>query len=95
MKSCAPIFMAWTASDTSPCPVISTTGRSASMLSRCRSRSMPSMPGRRMSVTTTPGKPAATSRRAFSALSTAWVCDVLQLQGLLTAEAGRWRRLRR
>ena len=68
MKSCAPSFMACTAIEMSPWPVISTTGNSGSRpMSSCK-KAMPSIFGRRISLTTTPRKSRPRRRRASSAL---------------------------
>ena len=48
--------MACTASGTSPCPVINSTGSSLSRPCSCSSSCRPSMPGIRISLTTTPGQ---------------------------------------
>ena len=69
MKSMAPMRIASTAIGTSPWPVIMMTGRPESMpISRLRN-AMPSMPGMRISETTTPGQSAPITFSASSALA--------------------------
>jgi hypothetical protein len=59
-KSTAPIFIASTASGTSPCPVITITGMVTPRSRRRRSSSMPPSSGMRTSVTMQPAAmPAA------------------------------------
>ena len=58
-KSKAPIRIASTAIGTSPWPVIRITGRPGSIDCSRRSSAMPSMPGMRMSLMTTPGEVGA------------------------------------
>src|ERR1700722_17172286 len=55
MKSIAPAFIAWTASGTSPWPVMTTTGRQTCRDFSWRCSSRPSIPGIRTSVTMQPG----------------------------------------
>src|SRR3990167_7420892 len=62
--------MAPTAMPMSPWPVISTTGRLGSRRLSSTSNCRPSMPGRRMSLTTMPAKSPSTRARASSALPT-------------------------
>ena len=68
MKSCAPSFIACTAMEISPWPVISTTGSSGSVRMISWRKAMPSICGKRMSLTTTPRKSRPSRARAFSAL---------------------------
>ncbi len=66
-KSNAPTRIASTAMGTSPWPVIMITGSAESWLISRLSSAIPSMPGMRMSVTTTPGQSEPTTFRASSA----------------------------
>ena len=68
-KSKAPMRIASTAIGTSPCPVIRITGMPGSTDWSLRRSAMPSMPGMRMSLTTTPGKSELSSLSAGSAAS--------------------------
>ena len=68
-KSKAPIRIASTAIGTSPWPVIRMTGRPGSIDCSRRSSAMPSMPGMRMSLMTTPAKSGPSAFSAGSAAS--------------------------
>ena len=69
MKSMAPRRIASTAMGTSPWPVIMMTGRLLSSCIRRLRNAIPSMPGMRMSLTTTPGQSGPITFSASSALA--------------------------
>ncbi|MCY1401164.1 hypothetical protein D9M71_162760 [compost metagenome] len=80
--------MACTARGTSPWPVISSTGSSASWACNCSSNCRPSIPGMRMSLTTTPGQ----SRSMRAATPWAWARGRIFSPARSSVWPSAWRR---
>src|SRR5215831_10414343 len=87
MKSTAPAFIASTASGTSPCPVMTMTGKPDLVSRRWRCRSSPLMSGMRMSVTTQPACACGSSFRKATAESYTRTAN----PSVLSRKASDWR----